>query len=621
MDNNSNLYKITSYIGNFFKNGFNSISRDKLFKYTFIAIFLKTIIFLLLISDDNAVSVNFKSVLYSMPPILVYFCFIALILSFSYLFKNKWHCWSFLFLDMLVTLIYIGDIWYYRGNRSFLNYHMFGYTSNLDNLGDSIFAMFRPIDLIFIVDIILLFILIIKNKKDYRNFKISMKNFLLLFLIPIVYLTYCHYKVDKFRRSYENQYIFYKTWAQNQTMTNLTPIGYHLFDIYDFYKENKPYTLTSDEKNEAINWFKNKNEDLPDNEYKDMFKGKNLVILQVESLENFVIGNTINGQEITPNLNKILNNSFYFNNFHEQTFNGTTSDAELITNTSVFPVRSGGTFFRFPTNSYTNSLPNIMREMGYSTLASHPDKGSYWNWLQSLKSIGYDKCLDSASFEQDDIIGLGLSDESFLKQLADTIETQPKPFLSYSITLTSHTPFGLPEDLKTLDLEPELKDHILGKYFDSIRYTDKQIGNFLDTLDSKGLLDNTVVVIYGDHEGPNKFFGDEIKNIKNGEPWFQNNDRKVPLIMFSKGMEGKTFNTIGGQCDTLPTISYLFGADKPESNYYFGRNLLNTNKDFTVLSDRSIRSNNMSEEEKSAMLKSIDLSDKLIRANFFDGGK
>lgn len=615
---NTNTSKVTSSFWHKIKDSLQRIKADKILKYTFIALLIKTIIFLLLISDDKAVSVNFKAVLFSAPPFIAYFAFISIFLSFSYLFSKKAHLWSYTVLNILVTIIYIGDIWYYRSNHSFLNYHMLSYTSNLDNLGESVFAMARPVDILFVIDIFLIIFLSIKNLESYKNFKRDLKGFLLLFLVPIIYLTYAHYKIDIYQRAYENQFLFRKAWAQNQTMTNLTPIGYHIYDLYDFYKESKPYILTNDEKKEAENWIKNKNENLPDNEYKGMFKGKNLLVLQVESLENFVIGQSINGQEITPTLNKIIKNSFYFNNFHEQTHNGTTSDGELITNTSVLPVRSGATFFRYPTNTYENSLPNIMKRMGYKTLAAHPDKGSYWNWLQSLKSIGFDECMDSSKFNQDDMIGLGLSDESFLKQLSGVIEKQPQPFFNFSITLTSHTPFSLPEKDKELNLPNELNNHMVGKFMQAANYTDKHIGLFLDELDKKGILDNTVVVIYGDHEGVNKFFGDEVKNIKNGEPWFQGNDLRVPLIIYSKDLNGKTIETLGGQVDTLPTLAYLFGAEKEDyAHTSIGRNLLNTKKDFTVLDTRRIKSNNMSPEEQNEMLKAIDLSDKLIRANYF----
>ena len=443
-------------------------------------------------------------------------------------------------------------------------------------------------------------------------------SFVLAFIVPIVYLTYAHIKIDKLNRGFAGQMIFQNSWAPNQTISNLTPIGYHLFDSYRFYEESKPYKLSQQEEKEITQWFQKKKENLPDNKYAGMFKGKNVIIIQWESLENFVINKKVDGQEITPVLNSILKNSFYFDNFHEQVYNGTTSDAELITNASVFPVRQGATFFRYPYNTYKSSLPNLLKGMGYTTVASHPDKGSYWNWMAALKSIGYSKCLDSTNYNLDEKIGLGLSDGSYLNQYAKVIEGLKQPFLAYTITLTSHSPFTeLPDKYKDIKLDSTLKGTKLGGYFECIRYTDKCVGEFLKQLNEKGVLDNSIVVMYGDHEGPHKFYSDEVQGM-NVPEWMKENGRRVPLIIYSKGMKGETLNVNGGECDTKPTLAYLLGVNKNlYENDTLGRNLLNTKQDYAVLSDRKFVGKETYKGQKEDMLKSIDLYDKLIRANYF----
>jgi phosphoglycerol transferase MdoB-like AlkP superfamily enzyme len=136
-----------------------------------------------------------------------------------------------------------------------------------------------------------------------------------------------------------------------------------------------------------------------------LLKGKNLIFIQLESFENFVIGQKINNQEITPNLNRFLKNSIYFDSIEEQVHLGTSSDSDLLVNASVYPVRSGSTFFRYPDNTY-NSLPKLLEKSGYSTLAIHPDKGAYWNWMPALKSMGFQKCIDASYFNMTEFIGL-----------------------------------------------------------------------------------------------------------------------------------------------------------------------------------------------------------------------
>lgn len=588
------------------------------FLTNFVLILVKSLIFILLISDDNANGVNIMRVFFSMPPVLVWFAFVSIFLSIAFCFKGKAQKWAFWIMNLIFTLIVIGDIWYYRSNSSFLNYHMFSMTSNLDNLGSSIISMVRLVDILFIIDLVYIAYRNIRFKKIMKTYNRNVVGAICLALLSLTYLWYANIKIDKLKKGFEYQMVFRSSWAPNQTMSNLTPIGYHIFDYFEYKEQSKPYVFEENEKKETAKVIKNLKEDLPDNEYYGMTKGKNLLLIQWESLETFVVNKKIDGQEITPNLNKILNKSLYFDNFYEQTHNGTSSDAELITNTAAFPVREGATFFRYPSNEYKYSLPNIFERMGYETLASHPDKGSYWNWMPNLKSIGYNECKDSTDYNVDEIINLGMSDKSYLGQISDVIKNQKQPFLTYTVTLTSHSPFDMPDSTKELKLPENLEGTKLGGYYHSIYYTDKYIGELMDKLEKEGILDNTVIALYGDHEGVHKFYNDEVQKISNIEDWMKENNRKVPFIIYNKDIEGKTFSMHGGQVDVLPTLSYLFGAPKEEfTTLTLGRNLLNTKEDYVILSTRDFLGNASNIEKQQNIKDLIDISDKMIRGNYY----
>lgn len=607
--------KIPKFILSFIAS-LKSIIDNKAFVFSIFSLFIKTILLLILTSSDTGSNINIKTIFYSVPPLLVYLSFFVIFLSFSYLFKGKGHLISLFVLNIILTIIVISDVLYFRANSSFLSLHLFSYTSNLENLSGSIFSLFRLIDSLFLIDIIILGIYLSKKSKLYTTFKRNIYKFLILLILPLIYLGYSHVKVDNFKQSFLNQTLFENSWSQNQTMSNLTPIGYHLFDIYNYLIDLKPYNLSDTDKKDLNTFFEIKKEYSNQNKYKGMFKGKNLIILQVESLENFVIGKSINGQEITPNINKLLNNSIYFNNFLEQTKEGTTSDAEFMCNTSILPVNRGSTFFRFSSNTYKASLPNLMKEEGYSTIAVHPDKGSYWNWLSSLKSIGFDKCVDSSSLKIDDTVGLGLSDKSFLPQFANIIEKQPKPFYSFGITLTSHTPYNLPDNKITLNLPSSLKNTVMGSYLESINYTDSAIGDFINILDKKGILENSVLVVYGDHEGVHKYFSDDIQALSL-DPWMKNNNYKVPFIIYSKNIEAEKISTAGGQIDILPTISYLMDINSDKYKYTIGRNLLNTNLNYTYSPSGKMHQYKMPSKIKSILEQAPEYSDMIIRSNYF----
>lgn len=587
--------------------------------YTVIALLVKSLLFLGFTNSIGNSSYSFKRIFWFAPPVLVYICFIALFLSFSFLFKNKFQSWYLIIFNIIISFLIIMDLWYYRAFGSFISMYLLKETANLNNLSDSIFSMIKPVDMLFAADIIpIIFIMIIGRKKFYVDAKRSVLTFVLMFLISVSYICFDHYIVDVLHISELGRAeLFRVCWAPNQTMSNLSPIGYHIYDIYNFAQDSKPLVLTAQDKKDINSWFESKKENIPDNEYKGMFKGKNLMIIQVESLENFVIGQKINGQEITPNLNKLLGNSLYFPDYYEQVYNGTSSDADLMTNTSIYPVRRGSTFFRYPGNTY-NSLPKLMQGMGYSTLAVHPDNASYWNWMPALKSIGFQRCIDASYFDQSETIGMGISDGSYLRQVEPLVEKQKQPFYMFLVTLTSHAPFNLPQQYRELKLDPALDKTKLGGYFQSMHYTDKQLGIFIDKLQKSGVLNNTVIALYGDHCGIHKFYQQEVDQIQPSQSWWLDNHHHIPLIIYQKNLKGKTVSTIGGEIDLMPTISYLMGID--ESKYAdttMGRNLLKTNKNFAVLADGKYVGTAASSKEKNNSIQGLDIANKIIESNYF----
>ena len=415
-----------------------------------------------------------------------------------------------------------------------------------------------------------------------------------------------------------NSYIF-DNYDPTNTAQYFSPIGYHIFDLYHVYKDSKPYELTEEDKSQIDEFFSQK-ENLVDNNYASMFEGKNLLVIQVESLESFIINKEINGQEITPVMNKLIKTGLYFPNIYEQVNEGTSSDADLMINTSMFPLRRGSTFFRYPNTKY-NSLPLLLEEKNYETIAIHPDKGSFWNYANGLKGIGFNKFVDSYSFNIDEEIGLGISDESYFKQVVPMIKELKEPFYAFTVTLTSHGPFDLPEEKRVFNLDDELNASELGGYFESVHYTDAQIGMFLELLDKEGLLDNTAVVIEGDHTGVHKYYNSSIDKLSTKEDWYlDDGNHTVPFIIWSKDMtEGKTFDTIGGQVDIMPTLLYLMGVENDKYiNTALGRNLLNTNKSFAVLTNLEVVSKNLTDEEKEMYKNIVELSDKMIRSNYLE---
>lgn len=585
--------------------------------YTLFIVLFKSILFLGIANGKNHSRINIVKGISSISSIGVYISFITVFLAFAFLYKRNAHAWFLIIFNILISLFLLSDVWNYRAFGTFLSVHALKEVSNLDNLSSSVLSMARLVDVLFLIDIPFIIYHAIKKRALYKNISRSIISFLIISTLSVSYISFAHYVVDVLKKGVLYKQLFYTCWTPNQTMSNLSPIGYNIYDLYTFYKDCQPLVLDSKEKKNIQSWFDNKDENLPDNKYSGSLKNSNLLIIQVESLEGFVINKSVNNQEITPNLNKLLKNSLYFSNYHEQVYNGTSSDADLMTNTSVYPVRRGCTFFRYPNTTF-NSLPKIFEKQGYSTIAIHPDKGSYYNWKNALSFMGFDKLLDDSNYKLDEVIGLGISDGSFFNQIEPIVKEQKQPFYAFTVTLTSHAPFDLPEKYRGLKIDSELDKTKMGGYFQSVHYTDKQIGIFLDKLDKDGILDNTTVVIYGDHCGIHKFYQEEVNSLKSPEDWWLDNKHHLPLIVYNKKQTGEEIKTIGGQIDLLPTLSYLWGVDKKEySNTAMGRNLLNTSKNFVVLCDKEYVGDYKNEEEKQNAIKGIDYADDIIRSDYF----
>lgn len=588
----------------------------KYYFFTVSILLIKTILFMAVIGSVGASSINLNRVITNIPVIPIYLSSIILLLSISLLFNKKTQFKILFILNIVMSIIMITDLCFYRSFSSYFNLFVFQMGSNTENLGSSILAIFRPIDILFLIDIFVAIFLFKKRKTINSNKKKSKKLFFTLTVLSILYLSVNFLNINKNFQSFSGEKSFSKSMMPDNKMFYLGPIGYHVYDLYNFYLNVKPYEFSKEELQEMDNWHKNNDENLIDNRYKDMFKGKNLLFIQVESLENFVIDKEINGQEITPNINKMISNSLYFDNFHEQVWNGNSSDSDLIMNTSVHPVREGSTFFRYPNNTYPHSLPNLMEGLGYSSIAIHPDSGNYWNYKKALVSIGFDKFVSAENLDTSEKIGLGISDKSYFNQAINLIKEQRQPFYGFTVTLTSHTPFNLPKEYRNLNLDVDFDKNELGDYFQSVNYTDSAIGEFIQKLDEEGILNNTVVVLYGDHTGVHKYFQDRINQIEPKEQWWLDNENKIPLLIYSKGLKGETISTYGGQIDTLPTVAYLMGVDKENYKYAMGKNLLNTNKNNVILSDFKVKGE-ITESDIEHLENSIELSDKIIRGDYF----
>ncbi len=318
-------------------------------------------------------------------------------------------------------------------------------------------------------------------------------------------------------------------------------------------------------------------------------KGRNLIVVQMESFQNFVIGAEYNGQELTPNFNELIKDqdTIYFDNYYQQVGSGNTSDAEFATNNSIFGSIMSYTYGIYYRN-YFHGLPFLLKELGYGTQVYHGYDPRFWNRETAYPHMGFDRFISRDDFEQTETIGMGLSDEEFFRQSVEDMAGIEQPFYSFLITLSNHYPYYIPEEYYEIELLPEDRETTFGNYINSVHYADQAIGSLIRQLKQNGLYDNSIIAFYGDHMGLTKE-DDQIAASMTGylgKEYDYQNMINIPLIITVPDAESKealnrTVTISGGQLDFLPTIAYLMGFEQLDT-IYLGHNLLTIDSGFVA---------------------------------------
>ncbi|WP_419954519.1 LTA synthase family protein [Neobacillus niacini] len=312
-------------------------------------------------------------------------------------------------------------------------------------------------------------------------------------------------------------------------------------------------------------------------------KNRHVFVIQVESLQEFTINQKINGQEITPNLNALLKESAYFDHVYQQIGAGNTSDAEWLMHTSLYPEGMDPTVNTLDGEEIP-SLVRTLKKNGYGTATYHADDITYWSRDKLYPALGFDYIYTSSEIPNEKEIGFGPADEVLFNFVDEQLEKQLKThekMYSNIITLTSHTPFEMPEEYELLDLPENYKETYVGNYFQSVRYTDEQIGLFINHLKKLGIYDESVILIYGDHSGLHGApVTDHDKTLLKkvlGHEYTMQDRFIVPVLFTAPGLfTGDTYSHLGGQIDLMPTLLNLLGIE--HETQMMGHNLFHYKK-------------------------------------------
>lgn len=310
----------------------------------------------------------------------------------------------------------------------------------------------------------------------------------------------------------------------------------------------------------------------------------NLIVIQMESFQNFPIHLEVDGQEVTPVLNGLAEDGFYFPQVFQQIGTGNTSDAEFMSNTSIYPTATVAMSKGFG-NRELPSLPRLLQQHGYVANTFHINKVTFWDRNKLYPALNFDKYYDKPSFTNDHFNDFGASDEEMYRvgiEKLTELEQAGKPYYVQFVTTSSHSPFVVPEDKVKIQLPEDLKGTNLGNYITAVNYTDYAIGQLIDQLKETGMWDHTMLAIYGDHFGlqPSETGAAEIED-KLGISYDDRISRfNIPFIIHVPGQKaGLVSEVTGGQVDIMPTLANLLGVSLQDSNFTaLGQDLLNIDR-------------------------------------------
>lgn len=427
-------------------------------------------------------------------------------------------------INTIISIILFADNLYYLYATNLISVGQAGNIVYINEILQEIPYLLDIKQIFYFIDIILILILyflkIIKIKKEKK------KGILPIIITGIIIILSCTiYKLLPESLNSIAEFMCDKTYSVKLG----TIFGYHVVDAFN-YIGNKDNTKYKDYENmifayNQLQEEKNK-EIIENNEYDGIAKGKNVIVIQLESVQQFVVGKTINGKEITPNLNKFLNENIQFTNMHASSYT-TTADSEHSFITSTYPTENGEAFSRYYANTYDDIFYNY-KKAGYKNIYVHGNNSYFWNREGVLSNIEIDEkiFIDDFKDTSEKINGF-LSDELVYTQMVEKIEQYEQEEETYFIDIisaSSHTPFKLEgienkEEKVSIDVG-KYKDTAFGNYLEAINYMDYAFGIFIDKLKEIGVYDNTVILIYGDHYGVKMYDEDFIDFLGEDEENF-----------------------------------------------------------------------------------------------------
>ncbi|WP_247940112.1 LTA synthase family protein [Streptococcus gordonii] len=493
-----------------------------------------------------------------------------------------------IFVYILLFIWLFSNAVYYREFSDFVTVNTMMASSSVSaGLGEAALGLFRPWDIIYLIDFPILGYLMYKKliRVDHRPFN-KRASFAITALSTMLFTANLFLaEIDRpqlLTRGFSNYYVVralglpaFLGYSGNQT-----------------YQANKERSKASAEDLKPVEEYIQNHYAEPNKDYFGIAKGRNVIYVHLESFQQFLIDYKLQADgksyEVTPFLNSLYhsNSTLAFSNVFNQVKAGKTSDAETMIETGLFGLNQGSFMVNYGGTNTQQAAPFILSKNGdYTSAVFHGNAGSFWNRNTAYKQWGYNYFFDASYFtKQDDTNSFqyGLNDKIMLKDSIKYLERLQQPFYVKYITVSNHYPYttSLIGDEIGFPLA-KTKDETINGYFATANYLDSSVKALFDYLKKSGLYDNSIIVLYGDHFGISQTRNPNLAPLvgKTSETWSNYDNammQRVPYMVVIPGMDkGKIIDTYGGQVDMLPTLEHLLGIDS--KNYLqVGQDMLST---------------------------------------------
>lgn len=479
------------------------------------------------------------------------------------------------------------NVIYYREFTDFMTINtIFGYSTVSQGLSGSSFALLKPQDIIIVADIIIVVLgfitgfLHLDKRPIPRVQALALTSFSLFCLVLNITLGEIS-RPQLLSRTFDRNYL-------------VKYLGIDTYMVYDGLKTARNSQVRnkagSSDLNNIINFTRNHYAE-PNSKMYGIAKGRNVIVIHLESFQQFLINYKLNDKEVTPFLNSLYNSkeTYSFANFFNQVGQGKTSDAENMLETSTYGLSQGSLFSILGTDNTFEGAPAILdQSQGYTSAVFHGNSGSFWNRNNVYKNLGYNYFFDSSYYNTDanNLTEYGLKDKLLFHDSVKYLERLQQPFYAKFVTVSNHFPFALDDQNTSFD-KANTSDASINNYFVTAHYLDQAVQEFFEYLKKSGLYDNSIIVLYGDHYGISDTRNLKLASLlgKSSSTWsdFDNTQmQRVPFMIHIPGTkDGGVQTQYGGEIDVLPTLLHLLGIDSRDY-IQFGTDLFSSKHDQVV---------------------------------------